>query len=185
MAKRLRLLTLLVLLAGIVLAGCSTVSVSSDWDRHASFANLHTWAWIPDQEKPTGDERVDDPLLRKRIRQAIADTLNARGYLEIEAGRPDFFVAYHVAVTQKLTTRTIYTGYYPYGYWGGGFAQTEVESYDEGTLLIDVVEPRTMDLIWRGKAQSPVKDLKSPADREARVRQVVKKVLDLFPPAQS
>lgn len=180
MAQRSWLVVLLAV-TGLVLA-CSTVSVDSDWDPHVSFANLHTWAWIPEQAKPTGDARLDDPLVHKRIRQAIADTLSARGYQQLEAGRPDFFVAYHVAITQKLTTRTIYTGYHPYGYWGGGFAQTQVEPYDEGTLLIDVIDPRTMDLIWRGKAQSRLYELHDPAKREARVREVVGKVLDRFPP---
>ena len=59
-----------------------------------------------------------------------------------------------------------------------------VDQYEEGTLLLDFVSPRDRQLIWRGSAQSRLRDIKTPEKREARVREVVGKILERFPPGK-
>src|SRR5262245_35954129 len=118
----------------LVLSACSTVQVKTDWDSEANFAGLHTWAWQKETPSPTGNPRLDDPLVHKRIQAAIQAALAVRGYAKVDPGRADFEVAYHVAIEQRLDARTIYTGYGPYPGWSTGGAHTVVDSYDLGTL---------------------------------------------------
>jgi hypothetical protein len=97
-------------------------------------------------------------------------------------GKADFEVAYHVAIDSKLDARTIYTGYGPYRGWGMGGSQTIVDSYDVGTLMVDVIDPATNAVTWRGTAQTRLQELKTPEEREKRVQEVVDQVLERFPP---
>jgi hypothetical protein len=146
------------------------------------FAGLHTWAWQSSTPIATGNVRLDDPLVHNRIQAAIRTALEARGYRQLVEGKPDFEVAYHVAINRKLDAQTIYTGYGPYRGWGMAGARTVVDEYEVGTLMIDVVSPATEAVIWRGTAQSRLQDLRTPEDREQRIQEVVDEVLAKFPP---
>ena len=175
----------LVCLAGwlVVLGGCTTVSVSADWDPGANFASLKTWAWQKDSVMQTGDPRLDDPLVHARIQNAIQHALAEMGHPQDSSGTPDFTVSYHIAIQQKLDAHTIYRGYHPYrGWYGAGGAETIVDDYELGTLLVDFIDPRTSAVIWRGKAQSRLQEAKTPEGRQARVQAAVDQLLAQFPP---
>jgi hypothetical protein len=170
-------------LAALTLA-CSTVDVSSDYDPGADFSALRSWAWVPQAvpARDEGDARTRDPLVQSRIRTAVEAVLGARHFTQIRSGRPDFYVTYHLAIDQGLDVRTTFDGISPgaYAAWGGERSAT-IEPYDIGTLLIDIADARGT-LVWRGKAQSRLQDIKNPEDRERRILDVVTQVLDRFPP---
>ncbi|HXZ85747.1 MAG TPA: DUF4136 domain-containing protein [Myxococcota bacterium] len=183
MSRTLRVTRALVLL--LALSACSSVQVKQDWDPQANFAALHRWSWQSSTPVVTGNPRLDDPLVHKRIQGALADTLRTKGYAQTTS-KPDFLVTYHIAIEQKLDAQTIYTGYGPYrGWYGVGGTQTVVEQYDLGTLLVDFIDPNTNNVIWRGTAQSRLQELKTPEEREARVKDAVERLLAQFPPTQS
>ena len=175
-----RALRFLLLLA---LAACApAIKVTQDWDPGAKLDGLRTWAWQAESPQPTGDPRLDSDLLNARIRSALESGLAARGFTPAASPeKADFSVAYHVALTQKLDARTIYSGYGPYRGWGGG-ATTVVDQYEVGTLLVDFISPATKSVIWRGTAQSRVQESADPEERQARVRAAVEKLLAQFPP---
>ena len=73
---------LLLLLATISLfSSCSSVKVSSDYDREASFSSYKTYAFTQEAEAlPVGD------LNRKRILDAVTNELSAKGFTKSETG---------------------------------------------------------------------------------------------------
>jgi len=175
-----------VLALALVLAACSSVQVKQDWDPGAKFGRLHTWAWQGSTPSVTGNPRLDDPLLHERIQSAIDKSLTQKGFTRAGSGKPDFLVTYHIALQQKLDAHTIYTGYGPYrGWYGVGGAQTVVDTYDVGTLLIDFISPETNNVIWRGSGQSRIQELKTPEERQARIQDAVDRILEQFPPDQT
>ncbi|MFI5314543.1 MAG: DUF4136 domain-containing protein [Myxococcota bacterium] len=177
--KRLAQVTL-----ALALAACSSITVKQDWDPSAHFDGLKTWVWQSSTPITTGNARLDDPLLHARIQTALASALAAKGYNKATSGKPDFYLAYHIAIQQKLDAQTIYTGYGPYrGWYGVGGAQTVVDTYDVGTLLVDFINPETNDVIWRGTAQSRIQELKTPEERQARIQDAVDRLLEQFPPS--
>lgn len=174
-------------LAALLWLACSGLSVSADWDPKARFEALHTWAWLPGQVEGREERHPESPLVRRRIVAAIEDTFAARGYERLDGGKPDFWLAYHVAIERRLDARTIYDGYTPGPWWHGyGFprADTYVEEYQVGTLLIDVIDGRSKELLWRGSAQARIEELHTPQEREKRVREAVQAVLERFPPGR-
>jgi uncharacterized protein DUF4136 len=183
MSRAARVTSALVL--ALALAGCSSIEVKQDWDPTARFDSLHNWTWQSETPATTGNPRLDDPLLHGRIQQAIEGSLAKKGYTRAMSGKPDFYVAYHVALDQKLDARTIYTGYGPYrGWYGVGGAQTVVDQYDVGTLLVDFIDPNSNSVVWRGSAQSRIQELKTPEERQARIQDAVDRLLQQFPPTQ-
>ena len=87
----------------VFLASCASVRVSEDYDPDEDFSGYQTFTWLPVPQKPTGDYRVDNPLLDTRIRAAVERNLGSRGYRKVEDRAPDFYVAYHLGIEQKLS----------------------------------------------------------------------------------
>ena len=170
----------------LLLLACSSVQVKQDWDPGAKFSRLHTWEWQSSTPLVTGNPRVDDPLVHERIQTAIDKSLTQKGFTRVSSGKPDFLVTYHIALQQKLDAHTIYTGYGPCrGWYGVGGAQTVVDTYDVGTLLIDFISPDSNNVIWRGTGQSRIQELRTPEERQARIQDAVDRILEQFPPDQS
>ncbi len=180
------------MILGLVLSACATVSTSTDYDPAANFSALKTYDWAGPQPI-TGNPRLDSDILHTRIRNAVERELATMGYRKVTSGEPDFKVAYHVGLEDKLdvTSFTYYDYDYPAYYHGrAGFGpsaawpqtETHVYQYEEGTLLLDIVDPLTNKLIWRGTAKAEVDPNQSSEKKEAKINKAVQKLLSKFPP---
>ena len=60
--------------------------------------------------------------------------------------------------------------------------------YEEGTLLIDFVDARTKQLIWRGWAVGVIENVgiiaSDPEKAEKKISSAVRKILEHFPPQE-
>jgi hypothetical protein len=167
------------------LAGCAPMRIDVDYDPSARFDGLRSWDWASEAPKRTGNPRIDNSLFDARVRRAVEERLAAQGYERREAA-PDFLVEYHAALDRRLDARQIYTGFgYGPGYWGPyGDVQTIVREYEQGTLILDVLDPRERRLLWRGVAEAEVYPTGSPEERAQRIAEAVRRILERFPPAR-
>jgi len=164
-----------------VLAACSSVTVSNDYDRGANFSALKTWSWLTEGGAPGTDAGGVVSLTSSRIKSALASELTTRGYPEVADGA-NFLVSFHTVMQQRIEA-----GAEPYGYgWRHGYAGAatgpDVITYDEGTLLIDFIDPKSKTMIWRGTATAVIEPHSSAEKREGLINEAVKKIVDQFPP---
>ncbi len=169
-----------IMIAGLVLiviqAGCSGVSVETDFDRDADFSLYRTYTWVKhDRQDDSG--LMKDPLVQKHIRRAIETELAARGYRLADDGRPDFLVAWHIGSKKRIDVDHYYYGYGRIGRWGGH--DVRVSRYREGTLIIDIVDAAEKELVWRGNAKSVLHGRERAADD---INRIVGKIIERFPP---
>jgi hypothetical protein len=176
-------------LALLASTGCVGFAVNSDFDPNADFSGYRSWYWLP--PSPSGDPRIDNDLVANRVRGAIERSLAARGYAKTSTGEGDFGVGYHGFIEGKIDVQQIdrYYGYGPgwgryggYGGYGGVATETYVDQYDEGTLIIDIVDNRSRKLVWRGSTSARVSEDDSPAERDDRTQRAVDAILEKFPP---
>lgn len=165
------------------LAGCSGMNVYSDFDPTAvdDMKAYRTYSWLP---LPKERRRDADQLVSKRIMAVTDQALSAKGYERAQTSAPDFLVGWHGAIDKKLQYNTVNTYYgYGWGYWGGvGASRTYATEYHEGSLIIDIVDARTNELVWRGVAQSEVYPQSDPDYRNRQIESAVNKILSQFPP---
>ena len=206
MKKRSRLLSMLLL--SVLLSGCTSLAIQRDYDDSASFVIYKTFSWIPaknTQDVP-GPYR-DDGLLDKRIKRAVTHALAHQGYTEQPDGTPDFYVVYRVGLEDvyydsgysygfgypysygfgygygyRSGFRRSFFGYGGYGYPYGGYgygSHGAATTYTEGTLVIDIIDAGTNELVWRGAAVSALDD---PTYDAKDINKAVEKILEEFPP---
>lgn len=161
-----------------LLGACSSFEVATDWDPAVDFSTISTYAWL---ERPDTEEPDPETLLTQRIVRAIDSALAEKGMSQVPADDADVLVTYHVEIREKLSVNTRTHGYSPHNY-RGATASTTVQQYDQGTLLIDLIDPGGMQLLWRGSAQSRIRYSSTPEEREERIRAAVAAILKDYPP---
>jgi hypothetical protein len=167
----------------VMVTGCSGMSIRSDYNPQANFDSYSTYAWLP--APTTGDPRLDNAILEGRIKAAVDNALAEKGFrLADNADDATFWVGYHIGIEGRMDVTTV-NSYYGYGWgpwYGGAYRDTQVRYYDQGTLLIDVIDAGAQELAWRGTAEAEVHNESSPERRQQRLNEAVTKILDRFPP---
>jgi hypothetical protein len=162
-------------------AGCSGISTTSDWDQSYDFSALSTYACM-DQGLEGG---VSEIMLR-RMYAAVDEELTAKGLRKEDHSRSaDVLFAYHTGTQdrQQYDTYGYGAGGWWGGYWGGGMTTTTVRTYSEGTLILDVIDRESNELVWRGSASRTIDEMDSPEQRVKTVQEAVGKLLKDFPPS--
>ena len=170
------------LLLLVALSGCASIAVNQDYNPRTDFGSYHTFRWAPEPQNPTGDARIDNnPLLDSRIRSAVERHLTAKGFQKRDGSNADLLVAYQVAISDETDISTLST-YYGYRRTGIIVQDTRIREYEQGTLILDLVDASRNELVWRGTAQSEIRSDMSPQDREARIDEAVRTILAQYPP---
>jgi hypothetical protein len=158
-----------------LLFACSSVSTNYDYNMSYDFSKLRTYRWadIP--------SRADaDPLVVQRVAVAVEAQLKAKGYTLAEK-TPDFLVATYVGRQTRIQVTDFGYGYGPHrGWYGPG--GLDVYQYEEGSLVVDVVDNRTKQLVWRGTATGTVDPGATPEQKTKRINDAVAKIFEDFPP---
>jgi hypothetical protein len=171
------------------LLACAGVDVSEDYEPDTDFSGYQTFDWFPGGRAASGNPEVDSPFLDRRVKDALVRELSSRGFVKVEDRTPDFFVNYHVSVRQKLSSSGLSVGY-GVGSWGShggvgiGVGTPAVRTYDEGTLVIDVLDAESKRLVWRGTGSQAVKSSPKPEETTAAVDRAVAAIVAPFPPGR-
>jgi hypothetical protein len=151
--------------------------VFTDFDPKANFSQYKTFMWI---KRP----HMDDPLMDDRIVNAINAELTAKGWTLVQDSA-DVGVAAHVATRKQHDLETFYNGFgggWGWHHWGGGMgiATTHVDTYVVGTLVVDLFDTRTKQVIFRGWATDALSD--NPKKETKKLEKDIERLFKDFPP---
>jgi hypothetical protein len=166
-------------IAAAALAGCATLTVSSHIESGINFAEYVTYDWGPPDNLPVGDPRLDNnPFFNDYLQGAIEKKMAVMGYERAEHGGADLLIHYHASVTQKID---VYDVDHRYGYCYGN-CEPEYSDYEQGTLVVDLVDTHTNKVVWRGWAQDSMNGIIDDQDRlEKQVDDSVTKMMMRLP----
>jgi hypothetical protein len=157
---------------GLALSPVSTPaqSVQTDYDRSYDFSKFKTYDFAAQVRGPN-DPLAVNPMNDRRVHVALDSQLVAHGYSRDTSGKQDFLVAYHAATRSRLAVQD--WGYRP-GRWGA--RRIDVSEYTQGTLVVDVVDAASKQLVWRGSATGTIE----PKEADKKIRKAVAKLMKQF-----
>jgi hypothetical protein len=158
-------------LALLAASGAFAQKITIEFDQAADFGRYKTFA-IRGGQLNSGNPALNSELVKKQIEVDIENDLTARG-LTMVSGPSDLNVRYHFGSAPKTEIET-----YPAGWRGWGTRVVRVP-YAEGTLVIDLRDPATRSLVWRGIASEEKRDA---AKIAGKLDDMVKKALAKYPP---
>jgi hypothetical protein len=145
--------------------------VKTDYDRNASFTHYKTYSW--------SSVKTKDPLLVDRIKSAVNSTLTAKGLTQVDSGGDLTINAMEITKNQQ-TLNTFYDGFGGRRFGGFGDATTTTETYKVGTLVVDLVDTQSKELVWRGSSSDM---LSNKSDKNIKnLNKGVEKMFKHFPP---
>ncbi len=175
---------LFVLLFSVLMAACSSLTVTSDFDRSADISKYKTFAFYKLSDK---NDALSD-LNKNRIVNAIRNQMIAKGFKEVNSGADVLVNATAMSVNKQSVTSTTnvygYGGYYRPYRWGGvgypmGNTSYDVRDYKDGSLIIDVLDAKDQNLLWQGIGN---KEIDAPSkDPDAVINSGVMKIMERFP----
>jgi|SRR5712692_5928763 len=152
--------------------------IKTDFDHQANFSQYKTYSW--QEIKPANS------LWDARIKNAVDAQLAAKGWTQVDNGGDVAIVAIKTTQTQR-TLQTFDDGMGGGWRWRGmgGFGQstTTEQDYKEGTLVVDLYDAKTKQLIWRGSAQDTLSD--KATKNEKNLDKGVAKMFKAFPPGSA
>jgi hypothetical protein len=146
--------------------------VKIDYDKAVDFSKYNTFS-----------ARVatswGNPFGEKRALDEIEKGLVAKGWKKVEAASADATVMIHGATQVKKDLNTFYSGYGGYRYGGMGTGTVSVSEYTVGTMVVDIFDAKSKQLIWRGIGSDELSD----ADKnQKKIAKATAKMFKKFPP---
>lgn len=160
------------------LVACSSMDVRSHRAPAADLTGFRSYAWAEAPGSVEGDIRMaNNPLVDARIRETVEREMRVRGWRLVAAPDADLRLAYHAALEGKLDVETFYD-YYPYARRRGFVvSRTESREYDQGTLVLDLIDGASGEVVWRGSAQAELHS-QTREYRRQKLEEAVRAILD-------
>lgn len=171
----------------LIISACSGIPVSQDFEQGFDFSGLRTFAWDANEDNQWGIASSNE-LVDRRIRSAIENTLTTQQFSQVDRAKADFLVLYNVQVDQRISSSNVSGGVSmgrsSRGRHGsiGISTGSQVRTYEQGTLLIDVIDVASDKLVWRGSSAQALPDPSDPQRLTDHINATVTKILAQFPP---
>jgi hypothetical protein len=160
------------------------IDVKTDFDRKTGFGRYKTFCWQKVETR--------NPLWIERIKAAVGSALTAKGWSQVESGSAcDVSVVAMEIKRNHDTVNTFYDdirggwgdwGWRGFGGGGRGESTTTTETFHTRTLIVDLFDARSKNLVWRGSATDTLS--KNSDKNIKKFRSSVHKLFEHFPPQQ-
>ena len=163
-------------LASALLA-CSVMlaqDVSTDSMPGTDFSKYHTYKWVPIE-----GASYPNQILDTQIKSSIDSQLAAKGLKKTDGEQADLFIGYQVSIDQQKQWNAYGTGGLR---WGGGMGSATSSTINIGTLVLDMYDPTTKQLVWTGRATKTIDPNNSQEKKQKNLDKAMAKLLKNYPP---
>jgi Domain of unknown function (DUF4136) len=145
--------------------------ITVDYNHSANFGNYHTYSW---QKVETANSIWD-----ARVKDAVNKELAAKGWTQVPSGGDVALVAVETTHNRQQFN-TFYDNFGGRRFGGFGDSTTTVENYRVGTLVVDMFDAGSKNLIWRGTSSGVLSG--NPEKNTKNLDKGVQKLFSHFPP---
>jgi len=140
-----------------------------------NFSKYHSYKWI---DIPGGAH--PNQIMDAEIKQAVDGQLSPKGLTKTDAENADLLVGYQIAVDQQKQWNAYGMG----RGFGGGMATASSSNIDIGTMVLDMYDPATKQLVWTGRATKTLDPSSNQEKNQKNLDKAMAKLLKNYPPKQ-
>ncbi|MDT0676272.1 DUF4136 domain-containing protein [Autumnicola musiva] len=193
--KNLKTILLCSILVMVFACGPRVQTVNPPSDALSSY---ETFAYLPNTNAEVPGKNYNDEEVNRMIVETVNQNMEQTGYT-LNRDNPDLLVliSTRTEIERERTTDPVYAtypytagvgavspyygSYYyrGYGAFGGGIAgyDTDTYAYEEGTVIINLVDRQTKETVWKGMTSDPLYDQANPA----AMRDLVNQIFEEYP----
>lgn len=140
------------------------------------FAKYHTYKWVNIEGGSHPNQIVD-----QEIKQSVDNQLATKGLTKTDNDKADLYIGYQVALDQEQQWNAFGTGGIR---WGGGMGSATSSTITNGTLVLDMYDPTTKQLVWTGKATKTLDPSSNQEKNMKNLNKAMAKLLKHYPPKE-
>jgi hypothetical protein len=164
---------------GLVLAllACSLApaqDVTTNSMPGTDFTKYHTYKWVTVE-----GATYPNQILDAQIKQSIDGQLAAKGLTKTDGEKADLLIGYQASIDQEKQWNAYSTGGMR---WGGGMATAQQSTISTGTLVLDMYDPASKQLVWSGRASKTLDPSANQQKHQKNLDKAMQKLLKNFPP---
>ncbi len=137
------------LLTGLALAQKTHIN----FEKSANFASYKTYMWEKSPNPAQGE-------WNQRILDDIDKQLQAKGLTKVDSN-PDLWVVYSNSIRNEKEVIGVGYGLGPTWGWDNGVGSPAIQNTyinKVGTLVVELADPKTKQLLWRGSVSDTISD---------------------------
>jgi len=175
------------LITTIVIASCSSNKPTVDYRTDYNFSNLKSFAILPVDQSVYDNPKISEIEIN-RITQLMGAELSKR-FNQVDKDQADFLVRYFLVLEERMRVDTynasfgMYRGGYGYHY-GVQSPQVKNTYYEHGSIIVDILDANSQDVVWRGSTEGRVSKNPTPQERDEKISRHLNELFSKFPPAQ-
>lgn len=141
------------LLAFLFAALPALAKTATDFDPHLDFSKYKSFAFLGSVENMVMLQIPQD-LIDLRVHHAVTRELSKKGLREVQPNEnPGLVVRYWATTSQEINISVLgkwapYSAYID-SYWAPIYNDVAAQSARDGSLVIDLIDPKTKTLAWR------------------------------------
>ena len=176
----------------VALIACSAMhgqEVKTDYLPTTDFSKYRTYKWVDLSggavPLPIRELRHPNQILDTHIKQSIDSQLTGKGFTKVESDKPDLLVDYDIGAHQERQWTA--SGMRDLGWPGGmdtGMATATSSTINQGTIVLNIYDAATKQLIWTGFATKEVNLSKNQEKNRKNLDKATAKLLKDFPPGR-
>jgi len=165
------IIVIILLVAGT--AAATKMKAYVGYDKNVDLSTIKTFDYRDNLATSVVDKA---PPVHEMIKLLIISNLQDGGMEWVEEN-PDVLVTYHTNQDPAMKTNvTLYSYSYSMGWWwsplwGSGM---DVASWSQGTLTVDIWDPKTEQIVWRGAVVGVVAENPSASKVQKRIEKALK-----------
>lgn len=149
--------------------------VTTNFMPGTDFTKYHTYKWVTIQ-----GATYPNQIVNAQIKDAVDSQLATKGLTKTDGDRADLYVGYQVSIDQQRQWNA-------YGMggglrWGGGMATAQSSTINIGTLVLDMYDPSSKQLVWTGRATKTLDASANQEKKQKNLNKAMQKLLKNFPP---
>lgn len=175
----------------LIFVGCSNKPfVVTDYQSNYDFSALKTFLVAP-AKQDVKENILISPFTFGHIHSVVEAELAKRYQPTSASDASDFTVNYHIVIEEKLDPGS-YDRLYGFGYYGRGYryhpsplfygTTGAPRVYNQGSLIIDIVDTKTEKPIWRGVSEKRLRNGLTPQQQREILTGAVVEIISKFPP---
>lgn len=144
--------------------------VSVNYNHDADFSQFHTYAWGSNNANA-----IKDSILAQVAQQDINAAMQSKGLTMVQENQnPDLLLTANGGMREQ-------TSWNAWGMrgWGGGMGSITPEQNVEGTMIVDLFNAKSQELVWRGIAENTLNNKGS--KNQEMVRKAIDKMFKQWP----
>ncbi|WP_424493980.1 DUF4136 domain-containing protein [Salinimicrobium sp. GXAS 041] len=179
----------------LFIVGCGP-KVNTDKKTSRDLSNYSSYSFLPNQDTIL-NSNYDNDYINEIVIDGINQNMKEQN-LRLERSQPDLLVYYHIMFDEEMAVNAspVYTNYSYYrpGYYVGPYyrnylynnyftipriAGTGIEQvpYKEGTIVVDLIDRRTNEIVWRGRAN----DVVQAGNLDQEIRDYINAIFEEYP----